>query len=198
MKTKDSEPSLDSEVPLTVGEVSQLIKQSLELQFRDLWIAGEIQNLTFSAAGHYYFNLHGQDSALSCVLFRQTLAMQQGPDFNLKGLQNGATIWIWGDLSYYQKRGQIQLIGKKVKLGDKEGLLKLKYQQLKQKFETLGYFSVDKKRVIPKTIRKMAIVSGLGTAAIRDFITVYTRRSFHYSIMIAPALVQGDAALFRS
>ncbi|MDH4468998.1 MAG: exodeoxyribonuclease VII large subunit [Bacteriovoracaceae bacterium] len=178
------------EIPLTVGEISLLLKTQLEKEYRGLFLAGEIQNLTFSASGHYYFNLHGQDCALSCVLFKQYTSAAM-----TTGLQNGANVWLWGDISYYQKRGQIQLMAKKIQLGDKEGLLKLKLQQLKQKFLAKGYFEVARKKNIPIHPKKIAIVSGLGTAAIRDFITVYTRRSFHYSLLIFPALVQGESAV---
>lgn len=186
----DLDHSLE-EIPLSVREVSQLVKERIEGEFRSLFVTGEVQNLTFSASGHYYFNLHGQDCALSCVLFKQHT--RDLPSLN--SLQNGTLVWVWGDLGYYTKRGQLQFILKKLKWGDKEGMLKIRLEQLKQKFLSKGYFEISRKRPLPAHPKRIAIVSGAGTAAVRDFIAVYSRRSFYYSLLVFPALVQGEAAV---
>src|SRR5687767_9945529 len=57
---------------LAVSQVSRHIYKLLRTDrlLSDLWIRGEIANLSRSPAGHYYFSLRDASSQLKCVLFR--------------------------------------------------------------------------------------------------------------------------------
>ena len=59
---------------LSVSDVTRLIRDSLEDQFRDVWIEGEISNLRAPSSGHFYFTLKDTQSQLRAVLFRSGAA----------------------------------------------------------------------------------------------------------------------------
>ena len=57
---------------LPVGVFVCLLRETLESDpfYSDLWLEGEITDLSRSGAGHTYFSLRDADGALKCVLFR--------------------------------------------------------------------------------------------------------------------------------
>ncbi|MBA4398845.1 MAG: hypothetical protein C0396_03105 [Anaerolinea sp.] len=59
---------------LTVTELSQYLRALMESDeiLRDLWVSGEISNLSQPASGHIYFTLKDPSSALRCVIWRTT------------------------------------------------------------------------------------------------------------------------------
>ena len=172
--------------------VSQLvgnIKNSLESEFGQVKVEGEVSNLSTSGAGHYYFTLKDRDSAVSCALFRGD-AMRNPI---IKKLKDGDKIQSMGSISVYQKRGTFQVITRWLKpLG--KGDLKEKFELLKKKLSTEGLFDLDKKLKIPLMGLRVGVITAEGAAALQDFLSVYKRRSLWMDIKIFPSLVQGDAA----
>ena len=41
--------------PPSVSEVTACVKEAVETRFADVWVAGEISNLTRASSGHVYF-----------------------------------------------------------------------------------------------------------------------------------------------
>jgi exodeoxyribonuclease VII large subunit len=130
------------EVPLSVSELVSSIKLQLENDFSELFVEGEISNLTQSSTGHWYFNISDQESSISCCLFRnQTLALNE-----IKKIKDGDKIKIIGHISVYAKRTAIQVIAKKIIAADIEGDLKKKFELLKVKLAQEGYFDLSRKK----------------------------------------------------
>jgi exodeoxyribonuclease VII large subunit len=50
------------------------------------------------------------------------------------------------------------------------------------------------RKKIPEYVRKIAVITAENGAAVRDFVTVMSRRSLEYKITIIPSVVQGDQA----
>ena len=94
----------------TVAELTGRIRQLLEAQIGEVWVAGEISNLRLQASGHCYFTLKDAASQLACVLFRREGAAPRDV------LQDGVKVVLRGDLSVYEPRGQYQLIVRQVEL----------------------------------------------------------------------------------
>ena len=57
----------------SVGQVATYVRELLEtdVHLADLWVEGEVSNLTRSAAGHTYFTLKDESAQLRCVMFRR-------------------------------------------------------------------------------------------------------------------------------
>src|SRR5690606_29417900 len=73
------------------------------------------------------------------------------------------------------------------------GALHLAFEQLKEKLAQEGLFDPAHKRPIPFLPRTVGIVTSPTGAAIRDIVTVLRRRHPGVNIVLAPAIVQGEA-----
>lgn len=173
----------------TVSELVYSIKNNLESEFVSLFVTGEVSNLSASSAGHYYFNLSDNEASLSCALFRGDVL--RNPE--VKKIKNGDKITCTGAISVYVKKGQFQLIVKRVESGGR-GTLFEKYELLKKKLAAEGLFDVESKKAIPKFPRRVAIITASGGAALQDFLNIYERRSISMDIVLIPAVVQGDGS----
>ncbi len=171
----------------SVSDVVGAIKTTLEFEYADILIEGEMSNLSSSSAGHYYFTLSDDQSSLSCALFK--MDAMRNPF--IRRAKNGDKVIIRGPISVYAKRGTFQLITKKITPSGK-GDLKAQFELLKQKLSKEGLFDVTKKVSIPKLPRRIGVITAESGAALQDFLNVLMRRCHWYDILIIPAVVQGD------
>lgn len=173
----------------TVSEVIYQIKNSLESQFRNLVIEGEITNLSRSNTGHIYFSLRDSESMINCALFK----MDAYRNKFASQMKNGDQVKVIGGLGLYAKRGSFQIIVKHItKVG--AGDLKEQFELLKKNLAAQGLFDIDQKKPIPKYPKRVAVITSPSGAAFQDFINIFDRRSVWMDILLIPALVQGDTA----
>ena len=171
----------------TVSELVSKTRSILELSFQNIWVDGEISNVHYHSSGHIYFTLKDSSSELRCAMFiraNRTLRFQ---------LENGMRIMVYGSLSIFESRGQIQFIVEKLEVSG-VGALYQAYEALKNKLELEGLFYSKHKmslNTIPKTVG--IVTSGVG-AAIRDILNILERRSPFLNIIVRPARVQGEGA----
>ena len=172
---------------LSVSDVTRLIRDSLEEQFQDVWIEGEISNLRAPSSGHLYFTLKDNQSQLRGVLFRSGALRLRF------ALQEGLAVIARGRISVYEPRGEYQLI---VDSLDPKGVgaFQLAFEQLKERLSQEGLFDEARKRRLPSFPRTVGVVTSLTGAAIRDIVAVLRRRCPIVNILIAPVPVQGDGA----
>ncbi len=171
----------------TVSEITRDIRLALEGRFRRLWVEGEVSNLRVPGSGHHYFTLKDAGSQLSCVMFR--LAVQQ----NAIRLVDGQKIQVFGDVSVYEARGQIQLVVQVAQMtGD--GELQARFEALKRKLQAEGLFAPERKKAIPVFPRHVAVVTSPTGAAIQDILKVMSRRAPWLRLSVVPVRVQGDGA----
>lgn len=172
----------------TVSEVIFSIKKTLEFEYSDVTITGEISNLSYSSAGHYYFNLSDENSSISCALFK----MDAFRNPTIRKIKNGDKVLLRGPVSLYAKRGTFQVICKKI-IPYGKGDLKAQFEFLKEKLRSEGYFDEQTKLEIPVFPKKIVVITALRGAALQDFLNVMKRRSLWYDICIISSVVQGDA-----
>lgn len=175
-----------TDVP-SVGQLVGKIKILLEGQFSHEVVEGEISNLSLSSAGHWYFTLSDSEASLSCALFKMDALRNP----ILKKLKNGDKIYCQGSVGVYSKRGQFQLIAKRISLSGK-GDLQEQFEKLKKKLASEGLFDVTHKKKIPIFPKRIAIITAIGGAALQDILNIIKRRTFTYDILISPAIVQGE------
>jgi len=154
-----------------VGQVCQYLREVLEVDgvLQDLWVEGEVSNLTVSAAGHHYFALKDSGGQLRCVLFRgRALASSGRP-------ANGAAVIAHGRVSFYEPQGSLQFY---VDLIQPEGvgLLRLRFEALRAALEREGLFDPARKRPLPAYPRRLGVVTSLTGAVLHDIIHVVGRR----------------------
>ncbi len=171
----------------TVTALTLAVKQMMGGVFRDIFVEGEVSNLSESATGHLYFNLKDREALLSAVMFKW-----DARKYSLS-LQDGVQVRVWGSLDVYAKSGRYQIVVKKVEALSK-GNLYLEFEKLKQKLEKEGLFAPEHKKPIPAYPQRIGVVTSPTGAAVRDILSVLKRRNPHLEVFIAPVLVQGDEA----
>lgn len=172
---------------LTVSDITDLVKGTLESEFSDVWVEGEISNSKISQAGHAYFSLKDSDSVLTCVMFRPSLSKMKFE------MEDGLHVIVHGRISVYEARGQYQLIADTIEVAGL-GALQQAFEQLKEKLNKEGLFDESHKRPIPLLPQRIGIVTSPTGAAIRDILNILNRRYANLEIIIAPSLVQGVQA----
>ena len=172
---------------LSVGELTRRVKSLLEEAFPELWVRGEISNLRIQSSGHAYFTLKDAEAQITTVMFRGDLTRSG------LALRDGMKIAAFGRVSVYEPRGVYQLVVRAV-LDDGEGRLRREFEALKAKLAAEGLFDSARKRPIPEPARRVAIVTSPTGAALRDFVSVLTRRGWCGRLTVLPARVQGAGA----
>lgn len=174
---------------LPVGIFVCLFRETLESDplYSDLWLEGEISDLSRSAAGHTYFSLRDEDGALKCVLFRnQALRQHQVPRF-------GQLVSVHGGLSIYPRSGAMQLVVDLVRPAGL-GAATLELEYLRQRLKSEGIFDPERKRPLPPWPRTIGVVTSAHGAAWHDIQSIVGRRYPLAALVLAPALVQGLGA----
>lgn len=175
--------------PISVSTLNSQIKSLLETTFIQVYVEGEVSNLTYHNSGHIYFSVKDQNSTISCVMFR-------GNTKYLKfELEVGQKIVITGNITVYAPRGNYQLLCNKIQPAG-QGALALAYEQLKTKLEQKGYFNPDIKKTLPKYPKKIALVTSATGAAIEDMKKVALHRWPLVEFILIPTLVQGEGAAY--
>lgn len=173
----------------SVSSVNQYIKNmfSNEYALSVVFVKGEISNCKYHSSGHIYFTVKDEGSQLACVMFRGD---RKGLGFTM---ENGQEIIVGGSINVYERDGRYQLYAKKIILAG-DGILAERYEQLKKKLESAGYFDPDRKLPIPKYVKRVGIVTAQTGAAVQDMINISTRRNPYVQLILYPAKVQGEGA----
>jgi exodeoxyribonuclease VII large subunit len=173
----------------TISELTRIIKRSFEdnPDFNNIWIVGEISNLTYHSSGHIYFTLKDDTSVISAVFFKY---LNKKLSFRL---EEGMSVFALGSISVFEKRGSYQFIVSQLKL-EGIGELQKRIEQLKKRLLTEGIFDPIHKKKLPFLPRRIGVVTSPTGAALRDIIKVATRRFPNIEILIGPAKVQGSDA----
>lgn len=172
---------------LTITQLTTQIKNLLEGAFPDVWVEGEISNLSIPQSGHAYFTLKDEHAQVRAVLFRSS---QRFLKFTL---QHGIQVICRGRVGVYEPRGEYQLILEYIEPKG-VGALQLAFEQLKARLEKEGLFNLDRKKPLPLLPRRIGIVTSPTGAAIRDMLRVIKRRHPHMHILVYPVPVQGVEA----
>lgn len=171
--------------PISVSTLNTQIKSLLETTFINVYVEGEISNLTYHNSGHIYFSVKDASSTISCVMFK-------GNAKYLKfQLEVGQKVLISGTITVYTPRGSYQLMCNKIEPSG-QGALALAYEQLKQKLHAKGYFEQSIKKKLPTYPKKIALVTSATGAAIADMKKVAFHRWPLTQLILVPSLVQGE------
>lgn len=172
----------------TVKEANLYIKARFDVDplLNKVTIRGEVSNFKQYPKA-MYFSLKDQESKISVVMF----LYGKGLDFTPK---DGDEVLISGSISVYPKEGTYQLYGKTIeRFGQGNQLLAL--QQLKEKLYKEGLFDPLKKRALPRFPKRVGIIAGKDSAALKDLTFNLHRRYPVAQVVFFPSLVQGTKAV---
>src|ERR1700674_2452094 len=173
--------------PLSVSELTGMIRGEMERRFASVWVEGEISNFRAHGSGHWYFTLKDEGAQLRAACYR---SMNQR--IRLRP-EDGLQVRARGRVSLYEPKGEYQLIVEALEpVG--AGALQLAFEQTKARLQAEGLFAEGSKRAIPLLPRRVGVITSPTGAAIRDILNVISRRTRTVHVLFAAARVQGDGA----
>lgn len=173
--------------PITVSELTNQIKLTLEEDFSEILVIGEISNFKSHLSGHWYFNLKDVNAVISCAMWRGL------NNYVFFTPQDGMKVIISGRVTVYPPRGTYQIDVRSMKPAGM-GELQAAFEKLKRKLAAEGLFDEAHKKTIPSFPKKIGIVTAKDGAALQDMISVAERRFPLVELVIASAQVQGSGA----
>ena len=182
-----NEEDSDSQKIFSITELNRMVKNALQHNFEIMWIKGEISNFISAASGHWYFSLKDSQAQVRCAMFRGS---NNKIDWAPK---NGDLIEARVQVGLYEARGEYQLNIEYIQRAGMGALFE-KFNQLKNKLESLGLFDVSSKKSIATHPSSIGVITSPDGAVIKDVISTLRRRNKSVSIIVYPTLVQGEAA----
>src|SRR3954467_2226746 len=170
-----------------VADLVSAVRTTLEREYSDVWVEGEISNFRPAESGHLYFTLKDGDAQLRLVMFRtQARLLRFKPE-------NGMQIVARGRVTVYEARGEMQLAAEYLEPKG-AGALQVAFEQLKAKLAAEGLFDAARKKPLPALPRRIGVITSPRGAAIQDILNILRRRHESVPILIYPAQVQGADA----
>lgn len=170
---------------LSVTKFNQYIKQIFDAEesLHNISIVGEVFGKSVTR-NVIYFSLKDEEATLSCVCFY--------PSFN-DLIVEGAKVVITGSPNFYIKGGKLNFNVVRVEtLGI--GNLYEEFLKLKQRLDSEGLFDSSRKKTLPKTIKRIGVITSKEGAVIQDIKNVAWRRNPFLDIVLYNTRVQGIGA----
>ncbi len=167
------------------GYIRVLLEENPDLQ--DIWVQGEVSNVSFPSSGHIYFTLKDETASLRCVIWKWTAQY-----FSIR-LEDGMAVDIHGKFGVYEKGGQYQFYVDSMRLQG-EGRLYQEFLRLKRKLEGEGLFDPQKKKAIPIFPKLIGVVTSPTGAALQDILNTLQKRFPLTEVLFSPTMVQGEGA----
>ena len=176
----------DNSAPLTITEISQALKRTVEDRFGYVRLRGELSGVKRAASGHLYLALKDEKAVLDGVMWRSAvprLAFQP---------EDGIEVVATGKLTTYPGRSKYQIVIERMEIAGEGALLAL-LEKTKARLEAEGLFAPERKRALPFAPRVIGVVTSPTGAVIRDILHRLADR-FPTRVIVWPVLVQGDGA----
>ncbi len=174
---------------LGVAEVTRLVRDTLRAErgLRDVWVEGEVGQVSVSSAGHCYFTLKDERAQLRCVIFRDE---RQMIPFEAR---TGLRLVAHGRLDVFEPQGAYQLYVDTLQpagFGD----LALRFEALKAKLTAEGLFDPARRRPLPAVPLIVGVATSLSGAVLHDMTKVLARRWPLVRVVVGACQVQGPVA----
>ncbi|MED5605417.1 exodeoxyribonuclease VII large subunit [Fusobacterium pseudoperiodonticum] len=174
----------------SVSDFNRMVKSYIDDidDFQDFYIEGEISNITYYKSGHLYFSVKDSKSQIKCAAFNYK--MKRIPE----DLKEGDAIKLFGDVGFYEVKGEFQVLVRHIEKQNALGALFAKLEKVKEKMAEKGYFDESHKKELPRFPKNIGVVTALTGAALQDIIKTTRKRFNSINIYVYPAKVQGAGA----
>ncbi len=171
---------------LSVSELSQALKRSIEAAFGLVKVRGEISGFKRHSSGHLYFTLKDADAAMDAVMWKGLAgALRFRPE-------DGLEVIALGKLTTFPGRSKYQVVVERLEVAG-VGALLAQIAERKARLEAEGLFAADRKPKRPYLPTHIGIITSPTGAVIRDILHRLADR-FPRRVTLWPVPVQGDAA----
>ncbi|WP_086618160.1 exodeoxyribonuclease VII large subunit [Erythrobacter tepidarius] len=176
----------DNAQPLTISEISALLKRTVEERFGFVRLRGELSGVKRAASGHFYCALKDEGAVIDGVMWKGNAA-------RLKfRAEDGLEVIATGKLTTYPGRSKYQIVIDSMELAGEGALLAL-LEKTRARLAAEGLFDAGRKRALPFLPRIIGVVTSPTGAVIRDILHRLADR-FPSHVLVWPVLVQGQGA----
>ena len=182
----DAEAGSNTPPFLSVTELAQRLKATVESQFDFVRIRAEISRPTRAASGHLYFTLKDDRNTLDGVCWKTvagSLAVQP---------EEGLEVIVTGKLTIYGGRSKYQIVVQTMEMAG-EGAMLRQLEERRRRLAAEGLFDAERKKPIPHMPAVIGVVTSPTGAVIRDILHRLTDR-FGVRVLVWGTLVQGQGA----
>jgi exodeoxyribonuclease VII large subunit len=172
----------------SVAEVTKRARRLIESGFKRLWVKGEVTGFKAYRSGHWYFTLRDAEAQVRCVMWRTENSRLPGPP------EEGMQVFVEARPTVWEERGEFRLTIRQLVPTDAGGLWQLRLEKARAALERDGLLHPSRKRPLPQYPQRLAIVTSPDGAALRDVVSVLSRRWPTIEVLVIPARVQGEGA----
>jgi exodeoxyribonuclease VII large subunit len=193
------------EPTFSVADLTAAIGRTLERAFpEDVWVRGEIRDLSRAPSGHVYFSLVDPSADLAgaapAVLPVTLFASDRDPvNWALRRagagrMRDGVEVRIRGRLGHYAPRGTVQLRMTWIDTDYTVGRLAAEKARVRRVLAAEGLLDRNASLPFPPLPQRVGLVTSEGSAAQADFIHELRSSGLGFTVVFADARVQGDEA----
>ncbi|MGV3554520.1 MAG: exodeoxyribonuclease VII large subunit [Croceibacterium sp.] len=176
----------DNAAPLTITEISNLLKRTVEDRFGWVKLRGELSGVKRAASGHFYCCLKDEGAVIDGVMWRgNAAALGFLPE-------DGIEVVASGKLTTYPGRSKYQIVIERMEIAGEGALLAL-LEKTRQRLAAEGLFAAERKRPLPFLPGVIGVVTSPTGAVIRDILHRLADR-FPSRVLVWPVLVQGQGS----
>jgi exodeoxyribonuclease VII large subunit len=176
----------DNAQPLTISEISALLKRTVEDRFGFVRLRGELSGVKRAASGHFYCALKDEGAVIDGVMWKGNAAR-----LNFRA-EDGLEVIATGKLTTYPGRSKYQIVIDSLELAGEGALLAL-LEKTRARLAAEGLFDAGRKRRLPFLPQVIGVVTSPTGAVIRDILHRLADR-FPTHVVVWPVLVQGHGA----
>lgn len=182
-------PDLFSDAaPWTPALLTKAARRVLEGGIGPLWVRGEVSGLKVYQSGHWYFTLRDAEAQVRAVMWRTYAARLKTQPVD------GTQVFVFGTPTLWEEKGEFRLNVTELMVTDQVGQQQLELERIRKALEKDGLFDVSRKRSLPPLPERIAVVTSLDGAALRDIITVTRKRWPAIELIVIGTRVQGAEA----
>jgi exodeoxyribonuclease VII large subunit len=171
-----------------VSDVTRRARQLVEAGFPRIWVRGEVSSFKTYRSGHWYFTLRDKRAQVRCIMWRSdNQRLRASPE-------EGTEIFVEAQPQVWEEKGEFRLAVKALIPTAEGGLWQIQLEKAKAALERDGLFDPARKRALPSYPARVAVVTSTDGAALRDIVSVLSRRWPALDVWVIPTRVQGEAA----
>jgi exodeoxyribonuclease VII large subunit len=173
----------------SVSQLAAAVKRLVEGELMPLWIRGEVVGCKAWSSGHWYFSLRDRSSQVRCCMWSRYAQLAGEPP------KDGTEVFVLGKPGIYEAKGEFQLNVTRMLPTSAIGAAQRELERVRDLLQRDGLFDHGRKRPMPPLATTIAVVTSTDGAALRDVITVVSKRWPCCRLLVVSARVQGDCAV---
>ena len=174
----------DNAPELSVSEVAQAVKRTIETTFDRVRVRGEISRPNYHRSGHLYLTLKDEKAVIDAVCWRGAVSK-----LSLRA-EEGMEVIVTGKLTTFPGGSKYQVVIEQMELAGEGALLKL-LEDRRKRLMAEGLFEAERKQPLPFLPQVIGVVTSPTGAVIRDILHRVADR-FPRHVILWPVAVQGE------